>query len=271
MGRPQLKELTRNPDVLHLQRLLLANGYADGGLSITGLFDSTTARNVVLFQLQHIDQQGAPLATDGVVGKKTWWALEHPSGDAQRNHFIIQTAEGLSEGRRRILDLLIEEHAKPVFESPDGSNRSEDIDQYWGDTGVVGYPWCCAFVSWTLHEVLGTYPIGGRHHLGVQTMWREARRLGFEVPDPKPGDLFIQIKSGGKGHTGFVVGVSYDDDWIYTCEGNCGNRLKLGRRRPEDIDHFIDFLHDGQSLNFDRFDPDRDGEDPADTSGDSDR
>ncbi len=269
MSRPTLKELIRDPDVLHLQRLLLSNGYVDGGLSVTGFFDEVTARNVTIFQLQHLDERGEQLEATGVVDAKTWWALEHPSGEAQHSALTVQTSEGLTEGRRRLVEMLVEEHAKPVFESPDGSNRSEDIDRYWGETGLTGLPWCCAFVSWALRENFGESPIGGNHHLSVQAMWRESRRLGFEVPDPKPGDLFVQIRAGGKGHTGFVVGVSYEDDLIYTCEGNCGNRLKLGRRRREQVDHFIDYLQDGQSLNFDRFDVD--DQDSSDTSDDSDR
>lgn len=258
MSRPTLKQLTPDPDVMHLQRLLLANGYGEGVVTVSGFFDPPTASSVEIFQLQHIDQHGTPLVADGVVGKKTWWALEHPSGDAQRSGLRIQTAEGLKDPRRKLLDLLVEEHAKAVREIPDGSNRSEDIDLYWGDTGIVGRPWSCAFVSWALHQAFHEYPIGGTHHVSVQVMWREARRLGFAVPDPKPGDVFVQLASGGKGHTGFVIGVSFDDDLIYTCEGNVGNRLKFGRRRREEIDYYIDHLQDGQSLNFDRFDPELD-------------
>ena len=56
-----------------------------------------------------------------------------------------------------------------------------------------------------------------------------------------------------------MVGVSYEDDLIYTCEGNAGNRLKFGRRNRKEITQYIDYLQDGQSLNFDRFDPDLDG------------
>ena len=69
------------------------------------------------------------------------------------------------------------------------------------------------------------------------------------------GDVFVQIKSNGQGHTGFVVGLSEDDDTVYTCEGNCGNRLKLGRRRRREIHHYIDCLQDGQSMDFSRGDP----------------
>jgi len=259
VSRPTLRELPPNADVMHLQRLLLANGYGNQSFSVSGFFNRQLASSVEIFQLQHIDAEGLPLVADGIVGEKTWWSLEHPSGEPQHNHLHIQTSEGLLDPRRKLIDLLVEEHAKAVAENPDGSNRSEDIDLYWGESGRIGQPWSAAFVSWALHEAFDEYPIGGRHHISVQAMWREARRLGFEAPDPKPGDVFVQIASGGKGHMGFVVGVSYEDDFIYTCEGNSGNRIKFGRRRRDEIDHCIDYLQDGQSLNFDRFDPEVDG------------
>ncbi len=62
----------------------------------------------------------------------------------------------------------------------------------------------------------------------------------------------MQIKSGGRGHTGFVVGVSEDGESIYTGEGNCGNRLKIGLRKISSISHFIDCLEDAQSVDFER-------------------
>ncbi len=247
-----LRRLEPDPDVVLLQRLLSSNGYFKERIPPNGIFEDVTHENVVLFQLQHIDQQGIPLEADGVVGSKTWWALKNPSGAAQRNHFEPVIPDGLTTKRRQLLELIYAEHAKPVFEVPDGSNRSPDIDGYWGQTGVIGQPWCCAFVSWALHEVLGIYPIGGIHHLGVLNMWRAALRLNMETKNPRPGDLFIQIKSAGKGHTGFVAGLSPDGKTIYTGEGNCGNRLKIGQRKIKSINYFIDCIQDNQSMDFSR-------------------
>ncbi|MBW1939969.1 MAG: CHAP domain-containing protein [Deltaproteobacteria bacterium] len=247
-----LRRLKADPDVVGLQHLLSSHGYFKDRTPPNGIFEDVTHENVVLFQLQHIDEQGIPLEPDGIVGKKTWWALENPSGDAQRNHFQPIIPDGLTTKRRQLLEMIYEEHAKPVFEVPDGSNRSLDIDGYWGQTGVIGQPWCCAFVSWVLNEVLGIYPIEGKHHLGVQNMWRAARRAEMDTSDPKPGDVFIQIKSGGKGHTGFVVGVSTNAKSIYTGEANCGNRLKIGQRKRSSINHFIDCIKDEQTMEFSR-------------------
>jgi len=247
-----LRRLDPDPNVVRLQRMLSALGYFKDRIPSHGIFEDVTHENVVVFQLQHIDRHGLPLEPDGIVGKETWWALKNPSGEAQRNHFKPVIPEGVTIKRRQLLELIYEEHAKPVFEVPDGSNRSQDIDGYWGPTGVIGQPWCCAFVSWALHEVLGVYPIGGKHHLGVQAMWRAAIREQKDTAAPKPGDVFIQLKAAGKGHTGFVVGVSADGKSIYTGEGNCGNRLKIGKREISSINHFIDCIQDGQSMQFSR-------------------
>jgi len=241
-------------DVVKLQHLLSAQGYFVDRIPEHGVFETVTHENVVLFQTQHIDKQGRQLKADGVVGDNTWWALSHPSGDSQRNHIQAFIPEGLTTIRNQLLETLYLEHEKPVFEVPDGSNRSGDIDGYWGNTGIKGYPWCCAFVSWALFTVLNDYPISGKHHVGVQKMWNEARSAGMQTLVPKPGDIFIQIKSGGKGHTGFVAGISENGASIYTVEGNCGNRLKIGIRDKESINFYIDCLDDGQSEDFSRQD-----------------
>jgi hypothetical protein len=236
--------------VRQLQECLLQLGYNE--LMVTGTFDERTLRAVELFQLQHVDERGRPLKSDGEVGRRTWWALANPSGEMQRSHVPSPQRTGLTSRRTRLLELLDEEHKKPVCERPDGTNRSPDIDRYFGKTGIRGKPWCCAFVSWALQEVTGGLPIGGQYHLGVQVMWVQAHSLGLEVVTPKPGDVFVQLKSGGTGHTGFVVGLSHDEQVVYTCEGNCGNRLKYGQRPRDTIHHYIDALADGQGEDFPR-------------------
>jgi hypothetical protein len=145
-----LRKQLADQDVVKLQHLLSAQGYFNERMPDNGIFDTVTHENVVLFQTQHIDKQGQQLTADGVVGDNTWWALSHPSGDHQRNHIQAFVPEGITTIRKQLLETLYLEHQKPVFEVPDGSNRSSDIDQYWGDTGIKGYPWCCAFVSWAL-------------------------------------------------------------------------------------------------------------------------
>ena len=249
-----LRRQKSDENVINLQRLLSSHGYFHQLTPPNGIFEDITHNTVILFQLQHVGENGNFLKPDGVVGDKTWWALKNPSGNVQRNFFKYIIPDGLTVKRRQLLEIIFEEHAKPVFEVPDGSNRSPDIDGYWGQTGIIGHPWCCAFVSCALYDLLGFYPIDGKHHLGVQNMWRSARRSNMETGNPKPGDIFIQIKTSGTGHTGFVVGLSAEGKSVYTCEGNCGNRLKVGKRNIESITHFIDCLSDGQTIDFERRD-----------------
>ncbi|WP_199611535.1 NlpC/P60 family protein [Flocculibacter collagenilyticus] len=245
-----IKQLPINPTVVLLQQLLRSHGYLRDRLPAEGLFDQVTHDETVVFQTQHIDSEGLALHADGVVGRKTWWALHHGSGEKQRNNFIVEIPSDISALRAELLNLALKQYYKPVFESPDGSNRSAEIDEYWGKTGLIGLPWCCAFVSWVLFHVFSDYPIAKQHHVGVQKMHLAAVKENLTCNNPKPGDIFVQLFSGGKGHTGFVLGRSARNDSIYTIEGNCGNRLKVGLRKLVDIFTYIDCFNDSQSINY---------------------
>ncbi len=240
--RKTLAALKPDLDVEALQQLLQQLKYG-AGLNVTGLFDAPTLAATQLFQLQHVGPNKLPLSSDGVVGPATWWALENPSGPAQRSGFPLVIERNVLPSRAQLLDVLAAEYARDVFEVPDGSNRSPIIDGYWGSTGLLGKAWCCAFVSTMLQRALGRYPFG-RHHTGVQTMYTDALAMG-RPGGAVPGNVFVQIKEGGKGHTGFVSAASVDG-WIATFEGNCGNRYKHGRRLISTIDGFIDPFYDGQ-------------------------
>lgn len=250
-ARPRIELLASDESVEFAQRRLIACGYDLPGLVADGIFNSVTKQAVELFQLQHVDEHGRPLRADGIVGNKTWWALMNPSGDAQRSHVPQPSTAGLTTTRTELIELLLSEYRKPVVEDPTRPNRSPDIDRYWEDPSQCGLPWCCAFVSWALYTVLGRHVLE-KHHVAVQAMWQTARRLELDTKRSKPGDVFIQLKPGGRGHTGFVVGISADGKTTFTCEGNSGNRLKLGQRPTASIDGFIDCLQDGQSLDFPR-------------------
>ena len=249
-GRPTLRHGAKGSLVLELQTLLAKQAYE--GVPLSGTFDEATLAAVELFQLQHVDERGVALKSDGEVGPRTWWALLNPSGDPQRSFLATPSVQGLTPARKKLLAVLDAEHKKPVFETPDGSNRSKDIDAYFGETGIRGKPWCCAFVSWALVQALGKAPINGNYYLGVQLMWVAAKERGLEETQPKPGDVFVQLKSAGTGHTGFVVGLSADGHTVYTCEGNCGNRVKYGQRPRASIHHFIDVIRDEQGQAFAR-------------------
>ena len=231
-------------NVMVLQRALIGQGYA--GVPLSGVFDAETRGALMEFQAQHVGESGRQLTIDGVAGPATCWAIEHASGALQRSGRARQDTRGLTSKRAELLDLVDGEHAKNVHENPDGSNRSPDIDRYFAGTGMIGLPWCCAFVTWALDRVVGGIP----RELSVHRLFE--RGSSRATTSPKPGDVFIQLFPAGKGHTGFVSGVSADGLSIYTVEGNCGNRVKRGKRPVSGISHFLDILDDGQGDNFPR-------------------
>lgn len=233
-----------DPDILLLQRALQRANYGRGfqpdGFPSAGLWAS-----VEDFQLQHIGPSGLPLKDDGVVGPATWWALANPSGVSQQSGFslALPPRTALGAGRRKVQDWVVTEYRKDVREVPDGSNRGPEIDGYWGSTGVIGQPWCCALVSTALRSALGLYPLR-THHLSVQAMYHAALELGLITKTPRPWDIFVQIKPGGLGHTGF--GSAFSRAGVAaTFEGNAGNRLKHGRRPLSTITAWIDPYQDG--------------------------
>jgi hypothetical protein len=75
---------------------------------------------------------------------------------------------------------------------------------------------------------------------------------------PTPGDAFVILHEDPEtvdwctGHIGFVLQVAEDGKSINTVEGNCGNRVKIGRRVLADpkLRGFINIV--GDHPEFDR-------------------
>ena len=61
------------PDVTNIQARLVVLGLDVGG--VDGIFGEGTELAVKLFQARSVDDTGAPLEIDGIVGQKTWAAL----------------------------------------------------------------------------------------------------------------------------------------------------------------------------------------------------
>lgn len=234
--------------VRSLQERLNDQGFP---LAVDGIFGRDTEATVKWFQAAHLGPNGSPLVADGVVGPATQWALDKPSGKVQSEGRDLQPSGGLTIKRVQLLGLIDREHRLGVREIPDGSNSGPEVDKYFAGTGVRAQPWCCAFVTWALSRIQPVF-----RTLSVHKLWAEAKvdtpERGRRVRKPVPGDVFVQLFEGGKGHTGFVIGVSLDDEWIYTAEGNAGNRLKYGKRHVSTVDGFIDFFQDGQGFDFQR-------------------
>jgi hypothetical protein len=245
MARKTLHPVEPDPEMLELQKRLQRLGY---GYSIRadGYPSNELWEAVERFQMQHSGPSGKPLTVDGVVGPSTWWALDNPSGAAQRNGFALAMPprDQLTANRWLVLDTVAREYRLDVREEPDGSNRGPQVDGYWGHTGIIGEPWCCALVSTILRRALKRYPLG-EHFVSCQKMLQKARELGLVTERPRPGDIWVQVRPRGAGHTGFAAAFSATD--VATFEGNAGNRLKHGRRRLDTIDAWIDVYRDGQA------------------------
>lgn len=260
MPQPVLFLGSRNDAVAPLIDLLRAQGFWDG--DTPSLFDKHVERAVRYFQQTHLDPSGTFLKSDGVVGERTWWALNNPSGNRQRSNIVPSMPANLLPKRTRILQVALAEHTKAVREQPDGSNRGPEVDKYlppWHRTRGKGPAWCCFFYSWVVQQALGAFPLGTR--VGAVVRARElAVERGLWTPKtvpggrPYPGDAFVMEHGDGTGHIGFVLRTSVDGKSINTIEGNSGNRVKVGLRSlsNRDIVGFIDNVRDEASNDFER-------------------
>lgn len=259
---PVLRVGDSGPEVVEVKRLLARSGLWSR-VRLSPNFTPTLEKAVVYFQQTHLNRHGKPCGVDGMVGPETMWALRHPSGRAQRSYLPADRIPArIGDARTELLEIALGQHG--IKEIPDGSNRSTrpkgGIDKYlpaWAKKeDGKGAPWCCFFVSWVTKQAFGTYPLGrregacrlARERAIERRMWRPKARYA-----PVPGDAFVMLyrKNGewtGAGHIGFVHRVSRDGQAFNTVEGNCGNRVKLGRRSLDEasLEGFIDFWKDGR-------------------------
>jgi hypothetical protein len=130
-----------------------------------------------------------------------------------------------------------------VREEPAGTNRGPHIDRWcrWAN-GVVGYPWCAAFVCGMVREACGlVVPEPRRASVGFLEAW--AKKVGSLLPPgtrPRPGDLVCYRfdSDDWPDHIGFVDRVLASrwlgGTWIgtiRTVEGNtaAGNDANGGQ------------------------------------------
>jgi hypothetical protein len=255
---PTLRFGSKGPEVAKLVKLLTKQGCAPRPpvTSATPAFGVAVENMVLYFQMTHQGPNGKWLDVDGIVGKGTWWALENATGAPQRSFLDVGIPKGIEGDRRKILETAVREHG--VRESKSRPNRGKGVDKFFPASACKpsgeGPPWCCYFVSWVTKEVLGTYPLGGR--IGsCHVAWKRAVERGLWEPNdgrtPTPGDAFVILHKDPTlgwctGHIGFVLQVARNGRSINTVEGNCGNRVKIGRRSLGDrkIRGFINFIGD---------------------------
>ncbi len=254
---PTLRFGSKGPEVAELVALLTRHGCAPRPpvTSPEPAFGRAVENMVLYFQMTHQGQDGRWLDVDGVVGGGTWWALENATGNAQRSFLEVGIPDGLTEDRRKILETAVRQHG---VREEGKANRGEEVDKFFPESAVGssgdGPPWCCFFVSWVTKEVMGTYPLGERVG-SCHVAWKRATERGMWEPNdgrvPTPGDAFLILhedpnKGWCTGHIGFVLQVGRDGKSINTVEGNCGNRVKIGRRSLGDptLRGFINFFGD---------------------------
>lgn len=233
MSRPVLRVGDSGDAVAELIDILGAQGFWDR--PNTSIFSDSVEDSVEYFQSTHIGEDGEQLTADGVVGPATWWALLNPEGEAQRSFYVVgDIPTNLSANRVALLELALKYHG--AKEQPNGSNRGPEVDTFlpgwWlskNSSKAKGPAWCGYFVGALLKETLGHFPYGG-HYGSTHKIWTVAEQKEMTRNNPTPGDIFMLLNSGGTGHTGFVYWVSPDGDSYYTVEGNCGNRVKVGKR-----------------------------------------
>lgn len=255
----------KGEDVKYVQAILQKEGFFLG--TPLGNFRSVTKKSLLHFQNTHIDEAGQELKADGKVGKKTWWALHNPHGDAQRN--FIPTSPGVAlakeeDGpRHKFLKKLYAMHAQGIKEIPDGSNYGDGVTPICNACGFsYGIFWCLAAQSYAFREATGEKPLGAMH-VGCSTFWNEALKQGLAFPKsgytPTPGDIAIYNygagllgngRLSGAGHAAAMVRLSADGKQFNALEGNIGNRFKHSIRNMSEsrLVGFVNPFNDAANL-----------------------
>ena len=239
MTRPTIALGAHNDSVRYMQQRLVESGFAmDGAELADGIFGTTTAKAVQTFQAAHA------LQPDGVVGPRTWAALDgdHQADEPTAIPATATTAPGFAKAARALNGALVDLRAR-VAEIPPGSNRGTRIDEMTGWTGrpagQQGPAWCAyAATTWWNKDPLPRFG-------SVDSILGWARRRGllhdpmFEPGfAPAAGDVFCVVARAKDGsvppdggvHTGLVLATDPQAGAVITVEGNSANRVRSIRR-----------------------------------------
>ena len=226
------------PEVTLLQQRLLDLGIREVGTA-DGEFGDDTERAVKLFQARSEDDAGEPLVADGVVGSKSWRALF-----GVHTPTVVSPTASMPAGSllRTALDVAAEQIGER--EVPLSSNRGPMVDEYLRsvDAGLLGQPWCMAFVHWCFQQAAARHGVANPapKTASVWTGWETAQTMpGVEVvaaadaardsSKVTPGMVFFLDTGGRTGHTGFVSDIVQGR--LVTIEGNTndgGSREGIG-------------------------------------------
>jgi hypothetical protein len=243
MTRPLIGIGAHNDAVRYLQQRLVESGFAmDSAEIMDGIFSTTTTKAVRTFQAAHA------LLPDGIVGSKTWAALEgdHQVDEPPTVPAAATTTPGFTHAASALNAALADLRAG-VVEIPPGSNRSPRIDEMTGWTdrppGQQGPAWCAyAATTWWNKTPLPRFG-------SVDSIIGWARRRGlFHDPllekfKPTAGDIFCVVARNKTGsvppdggiHTGLVLATERLPNMVITIEGNSANRVRSIRRPSENL------------------------------------
>ena len=179
-----------------------------------------------------------------------------------------------------------------VKEIPSGSNTSPEIDRYLKTAGLpnnqaeyaktkyrkksgkpyhAGYAWCAAFVYTMFDDFCKKINVANPvvKTARVASLWSKAdSSLKISISEArkypnlvKPGQIFIMLYGGGKGHTGIVTAVDVANKSFTTIEGNStqegsreGHRVCRNTRKLSDakLAGFIDYFKGNRSEKFEK-------------------
>lgn len=234
-----------------LRSILRSQGYSFPVTSSPNRYDAGLQEAVFVFQSQHVDISGAWLQTDRVVGPKTWWALQNPSGKAQAGPAPTKAkVTAPSALRKAVIKEAFLWYRLPTKEIPDGSNWGGHVAKLLASVGKPS-AWCMFFLSRCIKDGTGKWPFGANHG-GCKAFMDAAKKVaGAWQPIgngyvPRPGDVGVIVHSTGQGHVFLVVAVSKGTALGYMLEsiaGNEGNQVKLARRDTWRIENFKGFVN----------------------------
>lgn len=237
---------SRGTRVRALQQQLNGHGYP---VKVDAVFGAKTKQAVEQFQA------GQGLVVDGIVGPKTWAALEElPKADIDRKK--VPVLDGLP-GRA----VFAARADLGAAEQPNGSNAGGQIahlvdgyNDYWKIDDGRRYPWCAMAVSvWTARALdlkgkMGKDIDWKLHPFGawfggvaqIEEWAKKEGRWSENFDDIVPGAIYTMgrensdsdaTSSTKAGHTGLIVEVLEDGETVRTIDGNASNRVSL-RTRP---------------------------------------
>jgi hypothetical protein len=163
-----------------------------------------------------IDWTGEDLLVDGKWGPKTaWWAYICSLPDVQQS-IVLNALHYYHIGTK---------------EDAGRHNRGKIVDMFQEAGGLgPGNPWCAAFVSYIMRKSQADWPV---YHMSAWSIIEWAKATGRITDTPQPGFCFAflytpEVKGFTPGHCGVIV--ANDDKHIVDCDGNAGDRVRVGYR-----------------------------------------